>query len=119
MTGIPADRQEGQPGIRPDELPDDAVFVDVREPGEWALGHAPNAVHIPLGELESRVADLPDPGAGPLAVSCRGGGRSSRAVAWLREQGFEVLNLEGGMLGWQQLGKPMVGADPTRPPRVD
>jgi len=104
-----------QPQIRPADLADDAVILDVREPDEWALGHAGNAVHIPLGDLPARLADLPEPGAGPLAVTCRGGGRSSRAVAWLTQQGFDVANLDGGMLAWQAAGKRLVAEGDNRP----
>lgn len=89
-------------------VPDDAVLLDVREQDEWDAGHAPGAVHIPLGELPSRLDELPDTDAGTLAVTCRGGGRSSRAVAWLSQQGFDVANLDGGMKAWQASGKPLV-----------
>lgn len=104
-----------QPQIRPADLADDAVILDVREPDEWALGHAGNAVHIPLSDLPARLADLPEPGAGPLAVTCRGGGRSSKAVAWLTQQGFDVANLDGGMLAWQAAGKRLVAEGDNRP----
>lgn len=88
------------------DVADDAVIIDVREPDEWAAGHAPHAVHIPLGELPSRLDDLPDTDEA-VAVVCRSGGRSSRAVAWLTQQGFDVANLEGGMRAWEAAGKPM------------
>ena len=62
------------------ELPDDAVIVDVREADEWAAGHAPNAVHIPLSDLPARLGELPD-SDDTIPVVCRSGGRSGRAVA--------------------------------------
>lgn len=93
------------------DVADDAVVIDVRENNEWQAGHAPGAVHIPLGELPSRLADLPDTDAGPVAVTCRSGGRSSRAVAWLTGQGFDVTNLDGGMKAWHAAGKPLTGSD--------
>lgn len=92
-----------------------AVLLDVREPDEWAAGHAPGAIHIPLGDLPARLAELPEPDAGALAVTCRGGGRSSRAVAWLLQQGFEVANLDGGMQAWQAAGKPVVNDGRSTP----
>ena len=98
-----------QPTTTVSEVADDAVIVDVREANEWAAGHAPNAVHIPLGDLPSRLADLPDTDAGTVAVTCRSGGRSSRAVAWLTQQGYDVANLDGGMKAWQSAGKPLEG----------
>ena len=96
------------PQVPVTEVPDDAVLLDVREQDEWDAGHAPGAVHIPLGELPARLDELPDTDAGTLAVTCRGGGRSSRAVAWLSQQGFDVANLDGGMRAWQGAGKPLV-----------
>jgi len=63
------------------ELPDDAVLVDVREADEWAAGHAPNAIHIPLAELPARIDELPETDD-TVAIVCRMGGRSARAVQW-------------------------------------
>ena len=89
-------------------VPADAPLLDVREQDEWDAGHAPGAIHIPLGELPARLDELPDTDAGTLAVTCRGGGRSSRAVAWLTQQGFDVANLDGGMKAWDSAGKRLV-----------
>ena len=95
------------------ELPDDAVLVDVREADEWAAGHAPNAIHIPLGELPSRIDELPETDD-TVAVVCRMGGRSARAVQWLVHQGYDVANVEGGMLEWERAGKQLsADGDPT------
>jgi rhodanese-related sulfurtransferase len=96
------------PMVAVSNLANDAIILDVREPDEWAAGHAPGAIHIPLGDLPARLAELSDAGPGPVAVTCRGGGRSSRAVAWLTQQGYDVANLDGGMKAWQTAGKPMV-----------
>ena len=90
------------------ELPDDAVIVDVREADEWAAGHAPNAVHIPLADLPARLDELPDTDD-TIPVVCRSGGRSGRAVAWLAAQGFDVANVEGGMRVWHSAGKRLTG----------
>jgi rhodanese-related sulfurtransferase len=67
-------------------------------------------VHIPLAELPSRLGELPDSDDGTLAVVCRMGGRSARAVAWLVQQGFDVANVDGGMLAWDRAGKQLVAA---------
>lgn len=96
-------------------LHDDAVMIDVREQNEWDAGHAPRAVHVPLGDLPSSLDRLPDTDAGPVAVVCRSGGRSSRAVAWLVEQGFDVANLTGGMKVWEATGRPMEAAGGAEP----
>lgn len=96
------------PQVSVSEVADDAIILDVREQDEWDAGHAPGAVHIPLGDLPARLEDLPDTDAATLAVVCRGGGRSSRAVAWLSQQGFDVANLDGGMVAWESAGKRLV-----------
>ena len=101
------------PQVSVTEVPDDATILDVREQDEWDAGHAPGAVHIPLGDLPSRLGELPED-SDTLAVVCRSGGRSSRAVAWLSQQGFDVANLDGGMRAWHGAGKPLV-ADSDAP----
>jgi rhodanese-related sulfurtransferase len=98
----------------PDPLPEELVVLDVREPVEWAHGHIDGAVHVPLGQLTARHTELPD---GQVLVVCRVGGRSAQAVAWLQQQGHEVVNLAGGMLDWEAAGRPMV-SDTGQPPQV-
>jgi rhodanese-related sulfurtransferase len=95
------------------DLPADAVLLDVREPDEWAAGHAEGATHVPLGEVPERLDELPD--ADPLYVVCRSGNRSGRAVAWLARQGIESVNVAGGMRAWAAAGRPMVSdsGEPT------
>jgi rhodanese-related sulfurtransferase len=83
-----------------------AALVDVRESDEWAAGHAPNAIHIPLGQVPARAAELP---AGPLYVICHAGGRSAQACGYLAGKGREdVSNVTGGMMAWSQAGLPVV-----------
>jgi rhodanese-related sulfurtransferase len=89
------------------ELPADAVLLDVREDDEWAAGHAPRAVHIPMGEIPGRLADLPSDGN--LYVICRAGGRSARATAYLNSNGWTAVNVDGGMQSWAAAGYPLVG----------
>lgn len=103
------------PTVTVSELPDDVLMVDVREPDEWAAGHAPGAVHIPMGDVPARLDELPVTDDS-LAVVCRSGGRSGRAVQWLLQQGFDVVNVEGGMQSWLRQGKPLTseaGQEPT------
>lgn len=100
--------------ITPQDLPDDALVLDVREPDEFAAGHAPGAVHIPLGDLPARLADLPEtPDDTPLPIICRSGGRSGRAVQWLEAQGQDIVNVDGGMKAWSAAGKQMVAESGT------
>lgn len=97
------------------EIADDAVVLDVREDDEWQAGHAPGAVHLPLGDIPTRLGELPETD-GTLPVICRSGGRSGRAVAWLVQQGFDVVNVDGGMRAWSGAGKPVrtdAGAEGT------
>ena len=79
-----------------------ALLLDVREPAEWRAGHAPGALHIPLGELEDRLRDLPRDQT--VVVACRSGGRSARATTVLTRSGFHALNLDGGMRAWASVG---------------
>lgn len=86
----------------------DAVVVDVREPAEYAQGHLPNARHIPLSQLKTRLAELSRFKSRPLLVHCATGNRSHGAAELLKAGGFvEVFNLQGGMGAWQQAGMPV------------
>lgn|SRR6476661_5445833 len=98
----------------PDPLPEGLVVLDVREPVEWEHGHIDGALHIPLSLLPLRIAELP---TGQTLVVCKIGGRSAQAVMWLQQQGYDVVNLDGGMLEWQAAGRPMV-SETDRPPSV-
>ncbi len=91
------------------ELADDAVLLDVREPDEFAAGHAVGAVNIPLDLLPVLLHDLPTTD-GPLPVICKSGGRSARAAAYLQERGYRVLNVAGGTTAWAAAHKPMDSA---------
>lgn len=82
----------------------DTVFLDVREPNEWNLGHVPAAVHIPRGQLEGRVEGLVDRDKN-IVVYCAGGSRSALAADTLRQMGYDhVTSLKGGFRGWAENG---------------
>lgn len=98
----------------PDPLPDGLHVLDVREQVEWEHGHIPGAQHIPMSELGHRVDELPE---GQTLVVCKIGGRSAQVVAWLAQQGHEVVNLDGGMYDWAAAGRPMV-SETGRAPHV-
>lgn len=100
------------PQVSVRDLDDDAVILDVREQDEWDAGHAPNAVHLPLSSLPARVAEVPRDRQ--VDVTCKAGGRSARAVAFLRDQGVDARNVEGGMMAWEAAGKKLV-ADQGEP----
>ena len=75
------------------------LLVDVREDVEWAAGHLPGALHIPLGELPQRLAEIA-PESDPVFM-CRSGGRSMAACQMaLRANIRSPANLEGGLLAW-------------------
>ncbi len=108
MDAIPTDRQEGMPQVSPASLADDALILDVRDPADYAAGHAPGAINIPLAQLVTRWGELPvTADGGVLPVSCGGGSKQTRAVAYLRAQGLEAVVLQGGMRGWRSAGRPM------------
>ena len=85
-----------------------ALLLDVREDDEWAAGHAPGAVHVPLAGVSDAAAQFADRQV--LAV-CRSGGRSSKAAEMLAEAGVEVRNVAGGMSSWVEAGLPVVRYD--------
>jgi rhodanese-related sulfurtransferase len=87
-----------------------AVFLDVREPYEWEAGHVEGAVHIPIGQITLRVAEL-EP-RDDIVVVCQIGQRSALVTDWLNERGYKAQNLEGGLAAWSAHGLPLVsGAD--------
>lgn len=73
--------------------------IDVREPDEWQSGHIGEAVSIPLSEFVERVGELHDYSE-PIYLVCRSGNRSGKACDYLAAQGYEVINMVGGMLSW-------------------
>lgn len=94
--------------LKPSELKDllekeGCELVDVREGVEWAGGRIRGARHIPLGQLEERIAEVA--GERPVVVMCRSGKRSQRGAEILREKGHQgVVELEGGYQAWEQAG---------------
>lgn len=85
------------------------LLLDVREPGEYAEVHAKDAVLIPLGQLQARLAEIAQYRNKPVAVICRSGRRSAHGVEILRKAGFtEVANVEGGTNAWLGAGLPVV-----------
>ncbi len=79
-----------------------ALLLDVREQWEWDDGHAPQAVHLPMGELSERGSGLPRDV--PIICVCHLGGRSAAVAATLNRSGWSASNLTGGMRAWQLAG---------------
>lgn len=78
---------------------DEPNIIDVREDDEVAAGMIPDANHIPLGSIESRMDELDK--SKEYILVCRSGGRSGRAAQILENQGFKVINMTGGMMAWE------------------
>jgi rhodanese-related sulfurtransferase len=83
-----------------------ALLLDVREDFEWVRGHAPDATHIPMSELNQRAGELPTDRL--IACVCHMGGRSSAVAEALNRGGWQAVNVSGGMEAWAAAGLPVV-----------
>jgi len=84
-----------------------AFILDVRQPEEWNEYHVPGSTLIPLGELESRIKELPRDKQ--IVVVCRSGNRSATGRDVLLRAGFpQVTSLAGGLSQWRAAGYPTV-----------
>jgi hydroxyacylglutathione hydrolase len=84
------------------------TLIDVRNDGEWATGHIDGAIHLSLGTIGDRVAEVPT--GKPIVVQCAAGARSSIAASVLKARGLDnVVNLVGGMGEWRKANLPVVG----------
>jgi rhodanese-related sulfurtransferase len=91
------------------ERGDKAIYLDVREPNEWNLGHLPKAVHIPRGNLESKIEALVARDA-KVVVYCARANRSALAADTMREMGYtDVASLAGGWADWMAADGPVEG----------
>ncbi|MCE1241478.1 MAG: rhodanese-like domain-containing protein [Azonexaceae bacterium] len=87
---------------------EEAAVLDVREPAEFAAGHIPEALNIPVAKLGERLGELEKYREKPLIVCCAAGMRSNKACAELKKQGFAHLNnLSGGVDAWVAAGYPL------------
>lgn len=86
------------------------LLVDVREPDEWAAGHAPQAMHVPLGDVEASLDQIKAKADGrPIAFICRSGARSAQAAQTAVDGGLkQVSSIGGGMGAWVDAGNPIV-----------
>lgn len=87
---------------------DDIQLIDVREADEVAIATIPGAVHIPLGQVMARAAEI-DP-TRETVVHCKMGGRSAKAIEALKRSGFagNLINLKGGITAWSNEVDPSV-----------
>ncbi len=82
----------------------EVLLLDVREDEEWRAGRAPAAVHAPMSALRQDTV----PRDRPVLVLCRVGGRSAAVAQALKQLGYDVANVTGGMLAWSSAGLPVV-----------
>lgn len=92
--------------VTPNEVPEGAHLIDVREQNEWDAGHAPTAQHLPASTLMESLDQLPEDDES-LYIVCRSGGRSFQVAQWLNANGFEAINVAGGMDIWFESGLPI------------
>lgn len=95
-----------QPIVHATELedldsPEAPLVIDVRTPGEFAEGHIPHAINLPLEELRDRLEEVPQ--GRSLMVYCKVGQRGYMATRLLMQKGFDVANISGGYTSWQQM----------------
>jgi rhodanese-related sulfurtransferase len=87
---------------------ENAIVLDVREEGEFAAGHIPNAKNIPISKLAERINELRKFQQKPVVVNCQGGVRSANACGQLKKAGFTTLyNLRGGLGAWNEAKLPV------------
>ncbi len=80
-------------------------LLDVRQPEEFRSGHIPGAKLIPLGDLRSRMNELPK--NQEILVVCRSGNRSLSATRQLASAGYNAVNVRGGIIAWSHAGFPI------------
>ncbi|MBQ9127568.1 MAG: FAD-dependent oxidoreductase, partial [Thermoguttaceae bacterium] len=103
--------------VYPDELPENALLLDVRTPEEFELATIPGAVNVPLDELRDRLGELDR--SRPIVAFCQVGKRGYVAERILRQRGFDVFNLSGGFSTWRLFNPPTPGpAVPVSTPSV-
>lgn len=88
----------------------EAIMIDVREPSELAEQSVPGAIAIPLGELETRMSEIPD--GKPVLVLCRSGNRAQPAAQMLADAGREARIVDGGIIAWAAAELPYSGMSP-------
>jgi rhodanese-related sulfurtransferase len=87
---------------------EDVVLLDVREPGETAVGKISKAIQIPVGSVGQRVSELDKHKNKNVIVYCKTGARSGLACRELTKAGFEkVYSMSGGITAWQEAHLPI------------
>jgi rhodanese-related sulfurtransferase len=76
------------------------TLLDVREDWELGVASVPDVVHIPMGEVADRLGELDR--SREVVVLCRSGRRSLQVANFLQQNGFQAVNLAGGILAWSR-----------------
>jgi rhodanese-related sulfurtransferase len=99
----------------------DVMIVDVREKDEFAAGHIPSAINVPLSTLTPAVAHEILPTAGRvLYIHCQGGYRSAKFIAQLKDFGYSnFINISDGIQGWIDAGGAIVTESARKQPRTE
>jgi rhodanese-related sulfurtransferase len=88
---------------------EEGVFLDLRESAEFGKGHIANAMNIPAGKVDGRIAELDKFREKPIVLVCKMGQHSSPVGKKLRAEGYaKVYRMSGGMMEWSQLQLPLV-----------
>jgi rhodanese-related sulfurtransferase len=87
----------------------ETLFVDIREPNEWNLGHIPGATLVPRGILEQRIEGMADRNR-RIVLYCASGNRTALAADTMQQMGYSnVESLAGGFRGWCEAGGEIEG----------
>ena len=98
--------------LSPSEAPGRYQWIDVRSPGEFAAGHIPGAVNIPMDQIEARVDDLLP--AAEIVLVCQAGKRARMVAGLLAPCRSDLTVLEGGTTAWAAAGLPLVASVKSR-----
>jgi len=91
------------------ERNESVVYLDVREPNEWNLGRLPHAIHLPRGNLETKVEGMIERGQ-RVVIYCARGNRSALAALTMKQMGYEnVASMARGFMGWADINGEVEG----------
>jgi rhodanese-related sulfurtransferase len=82
-----------------------AALIDVREPAELETVRTEIAQPLPMSTIADHLDELPD---GTIYVLCHSGGRSAKVAQFLEQQGYDAVNVEGGITEWEAQGLPVI-----------
>jgi len=87
---------------------ENTTVLDVRTPEEFAQGHIEGAISLPLQTLQTNLGSITDAKNQKLIVYCHSGNRSVAASRILAKNGFQPLNMQGGITAWKSAGLNVV-----------